>query len=100
MGEVIRDRVEQDQSKLSSMELGGGEERRGGTPQVANEGGGAGGRMVMCESVGQGKRAMSWLSGEGEPTPRRMGPEKQSGHEFPHGQTALLVPSNNQKTVS
>ena len=68
---------------------------------MANEGGGAVlGRMVMCESVGQGKRATSWLSGEGEPTLRRMGPEKQSGHEFPHGQTALLVPSDNQKTVS
>ena len=29
-----------------------------------------------------------------------MGPEKRSGREFPHGQTALSVPSDNQKTVS
>ena len=29
-----------------------------------------------------------------------MGPKKKLGHEFPHGQTALSVPSDNQKTMS
>ena len=27
-------------------------------------------------------------------------PKKKLGHEFPHGQTTLGVPSNNQKTMS
>ena len=26
--------------------------------------------------------------------------KKKLGHEFPHGQTALAVPSDNQKTMS
>ena len=32
--------------------------------------------------------------------PKMEEPKKKLGHEFPHGQTALAVPSDNQKTMS
>ena len=37
--------------------------------------------------------------GDEQACPEIEEPKKKLGREFPHGQTALAVPSNNQKTI-
>ena len=40
------------------------------------------------------------IQGDEQACPEMEEPKKKLGREFPHGQTALAVPSGNQKTMS